>query len=234
MVAPLYVETEIHAPMDRLWLLTQDPAQHQRWDLRFTEIEPLPSEVGGPERFRYAIRVMPFLAVAGAGVHAGERHRPDGGCTSALRFASDHPLSLIGEGSGFWRYQPGTDAIRFVTGYDYRPRWGWAGRLIDSILFRPLMGWATAWSFDCLRIWLESGVPPEAARNHAMVEFGIRLLAVSAATALDVWLGMAVAAPAVLAPPLATTPAARRCRRSPSTPVRAPRIAATLTPQETP
>lgn len=234
MVAPLYVETEIHAPMDRLWLLTQDPGRHRRWDLRFTEIEPLRSEVGGPERFRYATRVLPCLTVAGTGVHAGERHRADGGCTSALRFASDHPFSLIREGSGYWRYLPGTDAIGFVTGYDYRPGWGRAGRLVDAILFRPLMGWATAWSFDRLRIWLESGVPPEAARNHAMIEFGIRVLAVSAATALDVLLGIAVAVPAVLAPPLPTTPAARRCRRSPATPVRAPRIAATITPQETP
>jgi hypothetical protein len=233
MVAPLYVETEIHAPMDLLWLLTQDPARHRRWDLRFTEIEPLRSEVGGPGRFRYATRVMPFLTVAGTGVHAGERRRADGGCTSALRFASDHPLSLIREGSGYWRYLPGTEAVGFITGYDYRPRWGRAGRIVDAVLFRPLMGWATAWSFDRLRIWLESGVPPEAARTRAIVEVGIRLLAVSATTALHPVLGLAVAVTAVLAPPLPTTPAARRCRRRPARPARAPGIAATLTPQET-
>jgi hypothetical protein len=233
MVAPLYVETEIHAPMDRLWLLTQDPTRHGRWDLRFTEIEPLPPEVGGPGRFRYATRVLPFLTVAGTGVHAGERRRADGGCTSALRFASDHPFSLIRDGSGYWRYLPGTDGIGFVTGYDYRPRWGRAGRLVDAVLFRPLMGWATAWSFDRLRIWLECGVPPEAARSHAIIEFGIRLVAVAAATALHPGLGLAVVMAAVLVPPLPTTPAARRCRRRPSTPVRPPRIAATLTPLET-
>lgn len=233
MVAPLYVETEIHAPMDRLWLLTQDPAQHRRWDLRFTEIEPTPTEVDEPARFRYATRVLPFLTVAGTGVHAGERHRTDGGCTSALRFASDHPLSLIREGSGYWRYLPGTYAVGFVTGYDYRPRWGRVGRLVDAVLFRPLMGWATAWSFDRLRIWLESGVPPEAARNRAMLEFGMRLLAVFAATAVNVAPGIAVAVLAALAPPLPTTPAARRCRRAPSTPIREPRIAAALTALET-
>jgi hypothetical protein len=234
MVASLYVETEIHAPMDRLWLLTQDPALHRRWDLRFTEIEPLQPELGVPGRFRYATRVLPFLTVAGTGVHAGERRRVDGDCTSALRFASDHPFSLIRDGSGYWRYLPGaTDAIGFVTGYDYRPRWGRAGRLLDAVLFRPLMGWATAWSFDRLRIWLECDVPPEAARNLAMIEFGIRLLAVFAATALHPMLGFAVVVTAVLAPPLPTTPAARRCRRSPSRSVRPPRIAAALTPQET-
>ena len=232
MVAPLYVETQIHAPMDRLWLLTQNPALHRRWDSRFTEIEPLPPAFGGPGRFRYATRVLPFLTVGGTGVHAGERCRADGGCTSALRFASDHPLSLIREGSGYWRYLPGTEAVGFITGYDYRPRWGRAGRLVDAVLFRPLMGWATAWSFDRLRIWLESGVPPEAARNRAIIEVGIRLLAVSVATALHPVLGLAVVVVAVLAPPLPTTPAARRCRRRPSTPIRAPRIAATLSRAE--
>ena len=232
MAAPLYVETEIRAPMDLLWSLTQDPARHRRWDLRFTEIEPVPPEAGGPGRFRYATRVLPFLTVAGTGVHAGERRRADGGCTSALRFASDHPLSLIREGSGYWRYLPGTEAVDFITGYDYRPRWGRVGRLADAMVFRPLMGWATAWSFDRLRIWLELGVPPEAARTRAIVDVGIRLLAVGAATALHPVLGLAAALTALLAPPPPTTPAARRCRRRPSRPVRAPRIAGTLTRSE--
>lgn len=234
MVAPLYVETKIHAPMHCLWLFTQDPVRHQRWDLRFAEIEPLPSEASGPGRFRYATRVLPFLTVTGVGLHAGERHRADGGCTSALRFESGHPLSLIREGSGYWRYLPGVDAIGFVTGYDYAPRWGRFGRIVDAVLLRPLMGWATAWSFDRLRIWLESGVPPEVARNRTMLELAGRLLAVGVAAALHPLLGLAVAVPAVLAQPSPTTPAARRCVRRPSTPVRQPRIAATLSRQETP
>ena len=25
-------------------------------------------------------------------------------------------------------------------------------------MFRPLMGWATAWSFDRLRLWIENGI----------------------------------------------------------------------------
>jgi hypothetical protein len=35
-----------------------------------------------------------------------------------------------------------------------------AGAIIDHYLFRPLMVWATAWSFDCLKNWLEKGIPP--------------------------------------------------------------------------
>ncbi|SCE01103.1 hypothetical protein GA0115253_102725 [Streptomyces sp. Termitarium-T10T-6] len=36
----LYIEALIRTDPERLWDRTQDPAQHQRWDLRFTEIQP--------------------------------------------------------------------------------------------------------------------------------------------------------------------------------------------------
>ncbi len=102
----LYIETHIRADLDELWARTQDPARHQRWDLRFTEIAYLPRAEGAPQRFRYATRVLPFLTVSGTGVAAGEKERPDGTRTSALRFASRTPSSLIAEGSGYWRYRP--------------------------------------------------------------------------------------------------------------------------------
>jgi len=53
----LYVETYVHGSLDRLWARTQDPAQHARWDLRFTEIVHLPTTAGDPQRFRYAVRL---------------------------------------------------------------------------------------------------------------------------------------------------------------------------------
>src|SRR5207249_10141906 len=96
----LYIEARIRTDLDELWSRTQDPSQHRRWDLRFTEIHHLPRAEGEPQRFRYATKVLPFLTVAGTGVSAGERERPDGTRTSALRFASPHPLSLLAEGSG--------------------------------------------------------------------------------------------------------------------------------------
>ncbi len=211
MAAPLYVETRIAASLDRLWAHTQDPVIHQRWDLRFTEIAPT-----GPGHFRYSTRVLPFLTVDGTGIHSGERHRPDGGRTSALRFASGHPLSLIAEGSGYWRYQPEPDgSVRFLTGYDYRVRWGRTGAILDRLAFRPLMGWATAWSFDRLRIWLEADVPPDRSRDSAIVELTVRLLLVLAALGAHPVLGAACGACAVLLPPRPATPAARRCRRRP-------------------
>ncbi|MFE3168500.1 hypothetical protein [Streptomyces sp. NPDC059224] len=237
----LYIEAHIRADLDALWAHTQDPARHQRWDLRFTEIDHLARVPGEPQRLRYATRVLPCLVIAGTGVLAGERERPDGTRTSALRFASPHPLSLLAEGSGYWRYVPVGDGVRFLTGYDYRPRWGRFGALADRFVLRPLTGWATAWSFDRLRLWLERGITPERARRNWLAETAARALTavgcvaglsrgpvlddLSPAVAFLVPLLLVVALSLALgAPPLATTPAARRCRRTPSARVTAPRV----------
>ncbi|HEY9366879.1 hypothetical protein [Streptomyces sp.] len=223
----LYIETRVRADLETLWERTQEPAEHQRWDLRFTEIDYLPRVDGEPQRFRYATRVLPFLVVAGTGVSAGERHRAGGDRVSALRFASPHPLSLLAEGSGYWRYVPGPDGIRFLTGYDYRPRWGRLGRIADRLVFRPLMGWATAWSFDRLRLWCEHGIAPERSRTHWQLELAARALLVALCAWTPATLLVALAA-AVLVPPSSRTPAARRCLRTPPDRAVAPRLLATL------
>jgi hypothetical protein len=67
---------------------------------------------------------------------------------------------LILTGSGYWKYIPDGETIRFLTWYDYQIRFGVLGELFDRLLFRPLLGWATAWSFDALRLWLEQGIHP--------------------------------------------------------------------------
>ncbi|WP_017591889.1 hypothetical protein [Nocardiopsis potens] len=212
----LYIEAHIRTGLDLLWERTQDPAEHCRWDLRFTEIRPLPRPAGGPARFRYATRVAPFVRITGTGVNAGERHRPDGTRTSALRFASAHPLSPIAEGRGYWRYVPASGGVRFLTGYDYRPRRGRAGRAADRLVFRPLMGWATAWSFDRLRLWCERGISPESALRRALAEAAVRAaVAAAALAAAPPPAAAAVCAAALLLPPLPATPAARRCLRRP-------------------
>lgn len=228
----LYIEARIRADLDDLWARTQEPDQHRRWDLRFGEIDYLPCREGEPQRFRYATRVLPFLTIAGTGISAGEKRRPDGTRTSALRFGSPHPLSLLEEGSGYWRYVPveDGDGIRFLTGYDYRPRWGRFGKITDRLVFRPLMGWATAWSFDRLRLWLERGITPERALLNAVTDFAARVLCVTAAVLFAPMVALAAAATMLMLPPLPTTPAARRCLRKPPVRAREPRILAGLGP----
>jgi hypothetical protein len=219
----IYVETLIKAPLEKIWQVTQDPATHCRWDVRFGRIDAVPGST--PARFRYATTVLPGVEIGGHGTHAGERHRADGTRTSVLRFGSDDRRSLIAAGHGYWRYVPEPGGVRFLTGYTYQARWGASGWLVD-LTFRPLFGWATAWSFDRLRLWLERGVPPERALRNAWCQVAVRAGVVALVAALGLG-GLVTAAAAVLlllVPPGPDTPAARRCRRRPSRP--ADRLAA--------
>ncbi|WIB13372.1 SRPBCC family protein [Curtobacterium sp. MCPF17_052] len=118
---------------------------------------PEPADTDGAARFTY-VRRSALHDVHGTGISIGERLRDDGTRTSALRFATDDGLSPIRTGRGYWRYVPTDDGrTRFITGYDYDSGWG----PLDLVV-RPLLGWATAWSFDRLRVWLEGGAEPEA------------------------------------------------------------------------
>lgn len=152
----IFVSIRIAAGVDRVWELTQDPAQHTRWDSRFSRIEPLGDLDGGGYRFRYE-RALPGHVIHGVGTSIGEVQRPDGSRTSALKFDTADRWSPLRAGRGYWRYVPDGDGTVFTTGYDYAPGWG---RLADAVI-RPLVGWLTAWSFDRLRIWAETGVEPE-------------------------------------------------------------------------
>ena len=188
-------ETTIRDEADRLWHLTQEPRQHARWDLRFMDIRYLPkSDPDEPQRFAYVTKLAGRIKVEGWGETVAQRD----GRGSRLRFGSDDPKSLIREGAGFWAYERNPDGVRFRTAYDYRVRHGLVGRIADRLLFRPLMQWATRWSFDRLRIWIEDGTTPELSRR-------LWLLKVSARVALGVvWIlegllpKMLVVAPAEL------------------------------------
>jgi hypothetical protein len=153
----LTAETLIKSDRDTVMRLSQTPQLHARWDLRFTEIEYLPREsAAAPQRFRYTTRIGFGLAVKGWGETIGDPER----ATSALRFGSTDTKSIIQEGAGSWTYSDQAGTVRFSTVYDYTTRHGWFGRVLD-LQFRPLMIWATRWSFDRLRIWIENGVQPE-------------------------------------------------------------------------
>jgi uncharacterized membrane protein YphA (DoxX/SURF4 family) len=166
----IYVEILIRAPIDALWAHTQTPALHEKWDLRFSQIEYLPkAHDTEPQRFRYTTRIGFGVEVSGEGETIGQRDLTDGSRSSALKFGSGEPLSIIREGSGYWKYIPTSEGIRFLTWYDYRTRFGVAGALFDRLIFRPLLGWATAWSFDRLRLWLEHGLHPAHAMRQTLV-----------------------------------------------------------------
>lgn len=171
----IYVEVRIRGSLDELWRLTQTPDLHARWDLRFTDIEYLPRpDPEQPQQFRYATRIGFGLAVRGLGETVGGKDGPNGDRTSALKFWSDDPKSLIREGAGYWRYVPTDGGIRFFTSYDYRVRFGLAGQAFDRVVFRPLLGWATAWSFDRLRLWIEEGIDPAVSLQRSLIHGAAR------------------------------------------------------------
>lgn len=156
----LYVEIFIHAPMEKVWELTQNPELHSRWDGRFSMIRPTHVRDDGAQEFSYEL-ALGVHTIRGTGVSLGERRADSGTCTSALIFDTEDRLSPIGRGRGYWRYIPQGDGVRFITGYDYAPGWGPLGRMLDPLVTRRLVWWLTAWSFDRLRLWAEEGLPPE-------------------------------------------------------------------------
>jgi hypothetical protein len=227
----IYVETLVRSDLFRLWEHTQNPRLHERWDLRFTEISYLPrSDESDPQRFRYATRIGFGIAVEGEGESIADVASADGSLVSSLRFASSDPHSLIKTGSGYWRYVPTGDGIKFLTFYDYDVRFGRLGATFDRLVFRPLLGWATAWSFDSLRLWLEAGLDPTVARLRALAGVAIALASTAvAATSLRAARG-GNATPALVGALAAATgavafianaaglPSARRCLRAPRRP----------------
>jgi hypothetical protein len=165
----IYVEIFIRGNFDDLWHKTQEPKLHERWDLRFSQIDYLPRVPGEAQKFLYSTRIGAGLRINGEGESTGERDDLSGERTSALKFWSKDPKSLIEVGSGYWQYTPNGSGIRFLTSYDYRTRFGVIGKIIDKLVFRPLIGWATAWSFDRLRLWIEKDVAPEVSRDRAVI-----------------------------------------------------------------
>ncbi|WGW12373.1 hypothetical protein LWF01_00980 [Saxibacter everestensis] len=195
----IYVEILIRSSKDRIFELSQNTELHPRWDLRFSSITPIEQAstpagdddssnagvddvssnggsgnpgnngTGGLLRFRYAFR-LPFHTISGTGTSIGNNQRADGQATSVLKFTTDDWLSPIGPGAGYWRYIPTADGVRFLTGYNYEPGMGRIGKLLDSRVIRPALGWATALSFDRLRLWAESGIDPAKARSAWLVD----------------------------------------------------------------
>ena len=178
----IYVEISIRGTLDELLRLTHTPELHERWDLRYTSMAfQERADDSGPQPFRYTTSVGFGGEIEGCGEMVPEE-LGDSTRTFAIKFGSEDPRSLIKSGTGFWKQEQIGDEVRFVTEYDYGVRWGLFGRIFDRLLFRPLLGWATAWSFDRLRLWIEKGREPGAVAHRALIH------ALAAATISLVWI----------------------------------------------
>lgn len=101
---PIYVEIEMKSDLDTLWEYTQNPSLHKEWDLRFSNITYLNSQPCEKQKFLYETRVGFGLKVSGTGETVGVFNKCSSERSSSLAFGSDHPLSLIRHGSGYWKY----------------------------------------------------------------------------------------------------------------------------------
>ncbi|WP_141501260.1 DoxX-like family protein [Paenibacillus luteus] len=169
---PIYVELEIKGSMSELWEHTQNPLLHEQWDLRFTQIRYLPkSHSASIQKFLYETRIGFGIKISGTGESFQTNTASACYRKSSLTFASEQPISLIRRGGGYWKYEAHAHQITFSTLYSYQTRFGLAGSLLDRFVFQPLFGYATAWSFDRLRIWLEERIPPAVIAERAIVHY---------------------------------------------------------------
>ncbi|TVX97689.1 DoxX-like family protein [Cohnella terricola] len=176
---PIYVEIDVDADMETLWKHTQEPELHRQWDLRFSDITYLPKpDDEERQAFLYRTRIGFGLDIAGTGETKATIDVGIGSRLSTLSFGSKQRISLIRKGGGYWKYEPGETGkgIVFKTRYDYDTRFGIGGKWLDRLLFRPLFGYATAWSFDRLRLWLEKGIYPAVSAEKAIVHYSSLLL----------------------------------------------------------
>ncbi|MFS0656222.1 hypothetical protein [Bacillus sp. 179-C3.3 HS] len=173
---PVYVEVDIHAPLERVWEYTQNPKLHEQWDLRFSTISLNGSSDEQPQSFLYEKHLGFGVSVTGTGAYRtkimDDRHKR----ASSLKFRSSHPLSFIKEGGGYWKYIKTNEQVVFQTQFDYETIDGKGWKWADRFLFRPLMGAITAFSFGALKTWLEKGTHPRLLLERTLAHYGICLL----------------------------------------------------------
>lgn len=158
---PIYVEIEVQEDVEKVWKYTQQPDLHEQWDLRFSSIIYNEKQTEADvQTFTYSTKVVPGIEITGWGESKGTHEKASGEKTSVLHFGTEQLLSPIAEGKGYWKYIPHEKGTTFLTQYDYDVRFGVFGKLVDR-LFRPLIGWGTALSFDVLKRWIEAGESPK-------------------------------------------------------------------------
>ncbi|WP_353855551.1 hypothetical protein [Bacillus sp. Bos-x628] len=173
---PVYVETEISAPLEKVWEYTQNPKLHEQWDLRFSTISLNGPRDEQPQSFLYEKHLGFGVSVTGTGVYRTNIMDDRNERASSLTFTSSHPLSFIKEGDGYWKYIKTNEHIVFKTQFDYETREGKGWKWADRLFFRPMMGLITAFSFGSLKTWLEKGIHPRLLLERTLAHYGICLL----------------------------------------------------------
>lgn len=146
----IVVEALIPGDVETLWARSQEPDSHILWDIRFSHIRYLDEQdENGYNLMDYRTKIGFGVEIKGIGRYLQNTPLKH----STFEFESGDWKSLIKIGRGIWQYKPLENESYFRTVYDYETRYGFFGKLIDKILFRPVMQLATEWSFETLRLW---------------------------------------------------------------------------------
>lgn len=186
----IVVEAIIPCAVETLWARSQEPDAHVLWDIRFSGIKYLDGrDENGFNLMDYRTRIGFGVEVKGVGKYLQNAPLK----SSTFEFSSADWKSLIVVGRGIWLYKPCAEGAYFRTVYDYETRYGFFGKLIDALLFRPVMQLATEWSFETLRRWCagdESALESRASRLKFALFFVKRFLGFAArAGEAESWIG---------------------------------------------
>ena len=98
----IVVEVLIEAPVAEVWELSQNPDEHVKWDIRFSEIRYLDSrDDKGRPALLYKTKIGFGLSVCGFGYYAHSTDHEK----SVFLFDSNDWKSLITKGRGLWLYE---------------------------------------------------------------------------------------------------------------------------------
>ncbi|MGI9055747.1 MAG: hypothetical protein ACR2F2_08105 [Pyrinomonadaceae bacterium] len=146
----IVVEAIIPCDVETLWARSQEPDLHILWDIRFSHINYLEKlDEKGFRLLDYRTKIGFGLEIKGIGRYLQNTPLKH----STFEFESDDWKSLIKIGRGIWQYKSCAEGTYFRTVYDYETNYGFFGKFIDRILFRPMMQLATEWGFETLRRW---------------------------------------------------------------------------------
>jgi hypothetical protein len=148
----IVVEAIIPCDVETLWERSQNPDLHILWDIRFSHIQYLDAtDENGFQLMDYRTKIGFGMEIKGVGRYL-QNNPPK---LSTFEFESDDWKSIIKIGRGIWQYKPCAEGSYFRTVYDYETNYGFLGKAVDSVLFRPVMQLATEWSFETLRRWCQ-------------------------------------------------------------------------------
>jgi hypothetical protein len=92
----------------------QEPKLHELLGSSFLADRLYPRQLDEPQKFLYSTPIGLGMRIDGGG-STGQHDSSSGERTSALKFWSKDPQSLIELGSGYWKYVPSAGGIRFFT-----------------------------------------------------------------------------------------------------------------------